>query len=379
MDRLKVHILYEYSVHKRPHSSAYIRLLRPLFHPSLQHQIEVTAGMTYKGQNVDVVILDRLWRPDISLPLAEQLVKEVHSSGARMIYSLDDIFLDLPDQRKDWPTEAHLQVVRFLLSAADGILVTTPMLKERLTKFNPNIAVVPHALDESLLKSYQSTNIDLPPDLSGTPTEAFNSTIQYIFNKLQVVQKKRITIGYMGTATHDDDLMMVFPALQAISERHRGKVELQIIGAIGHGQTRQMLKKLPGRLISLTSNQSEYPQFLAWFSSQVRWDIAIAPLRDTSFNRCKSDIKFLDYSILGAAGIYSCIPAYEETVRHQETGWLVDNNINSWIEALETLLTNEQLRKQIATNANRYLHHERILAHCAFWWIEAIKMLLNRT
>ena len=183
----------------------------------------------------------------------------------------------------------------------------------------------------------------------------------------------------MGTPTHDDDLMMVLPALQAISKHHRDQIEVQIVGVIGRGLTHQTLKGLPMRSISLTSKQSEYPQFMAWFSSQVRWDIAIAPLRDTPFNRCKSDIKFLDYSAVGAAGIYSRVPAYEEAVRHQETGWLTENSINGWIEALEILVTDEQLRKKIGANGNRYLHGERILACCAAWWAEAIGTLLKRT
>ena len=121
--------------------------------------------------------------------------------------------------------------------------------------------------------------------------------------------------------------------------------------------------------------ESEYPLFMLWFSTKVRWDIAISPLQDTAFNRCKSDIKFLDYSAIGAAGVYSRVPAYEATVRHGETGWLAENNTEAWVEALEALLTDDELRDRIAANATRYLFSERVLERTAGRWLEALAEL----
>jgi glycosyltransferase involved in cell wall biosynthesis len=116
---------------------------------------------------------------------------------------------------------------------------------------------------------------------------------------------------------------------------------------------------------------------MLWFSSHLRWDIALSPLKDTPFNQCKSDIKFLDYSAIGAAGIYSRVPAYESSVRHLETGWLAENEVDAWVEALERLLSDDGLRIQIAQNATRYLYTERSLARCARCWLQALENLLD--
>jgi glycosyltransferase involved in cell wall biosynthesis len=116
---------------------------------------------------------------------------------------------------------------------------------------------------------------------------------------------------------------------------------------------------------------------MAWFSGRIQWDIAIAPLRDTPFNRCKSDVKFLDYCAIGAAGIYSGVPAYQASVRHLETGWLAENNEAAWVEALEKLLADEPLRQGIAGRASQYLFAERIVARCSHHWLEALDILLN--
>ena len=180
----------------------------------------------------------------------------------------------------------------------------------------------------------------------------------------------------MGTFTHDDDLIMILPALQAVCERHDA-VELQIIGALGQEATADALGKLPVRIMGPTQEETAYPLFMLWFTSRIRWDIGISPLRENLFNKCKSDIKFLDYSAIGAAGIYSQGPAYESGVQHALTGLLVENSVGAWEGALEMLLTDDGLRMQIAGNAARNLCEHRTLAHSARHWLSALEELLE--
>ncbi len=355
----RIHILYESAVDFSPHGSAYIRLLRPFTHPSLHASLQVSSSLRYEGQAADVVIVDRLWRPDVTPTLVQRLVDSVRSAGARLIYALDDNLLDLPSRRllllletKPWPTEDHRWIVKFLLRQADGVLVTTPALKERFLEFNQNIAVIPQALDERLLTKR---------DTGGKGP----------------FKPRRKVIGYMGTFTHDEDLRLVLPALQAVWERHRNEVEFQMLGVVGQPDTLEALQGLPVRAISPLPEEAEYPLFMLWFSSRIQWDIAISPLRDTPFNRGKSDIKFLDYSAIGAAGIYSAVPAYASTVRHGETGWLAENDVEIWTDALETLISDADLRAHLAQNAMLYLYGQRTLAHCAHHWLSALESLLD--
>jgi glycosyltransferase involved in cell wall biosynthesis len=98
---------------------------------------------------------------------------------------------------------------------------------------------------------------------------------------------------------------------------------------------------------------------------------------DTPFNRSKSDIKFLDYSAMGAAGVYSRVPAYESSVRHAQTGLLVDNDAGAWVQALETLLSDDDLRLGLVKNATEYLSKERILRCRAHDWPKALEELLE--
>jgi glycosyltransferase involved in cell wall biosynthesis len=347
----KVHILFEYGPDFRPHGSAYIRLLRPLSHPAVQAEFDVTSGHVYDGQQVDVVIVDRLWRPDVSLSIIHDLIRRVRLSNARLVYALDDNFLDMQRQVGRLSHQARVEIVETILCEADQVWVTTQPLKERYSPYNSNLLVIPNALDERLVVPRSPRRSDA------------------------LFGRKRVTIGCMGTFTHDDDLLMVKPALEEITRRYPRQVEFQLIGVVRNRETLVQMDALPLNIIQPEPDEIEYPLFMMWFTGQVNWDIAISPLMDDEFNRCKSDIKFLDYCSIAAAGIFSQVPAYQDTLRPLETGLLVQNQEQCWVEALDRMIREEDLRAEISRAATLYLYHERTVSRCVGNWIDALNRL----
>jgi glycosyltransferase involved in cell wall biosynthesis len=352
---LRVHVLYEYGADCRPHGSAFLRLIRPLGHPAIADRVSATFDTDYVGAPVDVVIVDRLWRPDVTLERARQLVDAVRAAGAALVYALDDNLLDLRQERLDWPTEEQEAVVRLWLAEADGVLATTPALVERFTEFNTNGAVLANMLDERLL-------VRRPP---GPAPRPFGSP--------------PITIGYMGTYTHDADLAMIAPALREVSRRRPGAVRVDLVGVTGRPETTDLLEGVAVRILSSKPPEHEYGLFLPWFTSTVRWDIAVSPLRDTPFTRGKSDVKFLDYAAVGAAPVVSRHVAYTDSVQDRYTGLLVDDDPGDWTDALDLLIDDDRLRSHLADAATRYLFGHRVLARTADRWPAALAELLARS
>ncbi|HEX8354228.1 MAG TPA: glycosyltransferase family 4 protein [Pyrinomonadaceae bacterium] len=352
MKKLKVHVLYEYGTDLRPHGCAYIRLLLPLKHASNADSLVVSSGQDYA--RADVVVVDRTWFPGVTPEAAEALVRRARHDGARILYSIDDNLLDLkPAGFNRWPfTTEELMAVRYFAREADGIMVATEHLKERLARLNPNIYVVPNALDERLW-------------LGDPPAEP------------PAGRGGRKVIGYMGTQTHDADLMMILQPLRAALRRHAGEVELQLVGGVADRAVIEAFAGLPVSVLDV-GGHVEYPDFARWMGRSVKWDLAIAPLEVDEFTRCKSDIKFLDYSILGIPGVYSRGPVYGGTVRHLETGFLADNNTRSWAEAFELMLTDDALRRRLAKAAHEYTLSERTLQHRAADWREVVFSVAGR-
>jgi glycosyltransferase involved in cell wall biosynthesis len=344
-------VLYEYGVDFRPYSSSFLRLIRPLTYPLVQAQLDTRFDCDYDYQPADLVIIDRLWRNDVSLPLVQELVNKIRRKGSRVIYSLDDNYFELAFFENTRPIGEILPVVSFLLRQADGVLVATPALRQRLLDYNPNIHVLRNQLDERLLVTRYTGDVNLRQD------------------------QKRITVGYMGTFTHDEDLRMVLPALKSIHQHYPGRIEFQVVGVVNKEQTKQELQELPIRYVYPRPEEHEYPLFMIWFTGSIHWDIAISPLADTPFNNCKSDIKFLDYASIGAAGIFSQSPAYLDTVHHRQDGWVAENSPEAWEQALEALINDPTLRLNIARDASRYLYTQRTLAQCGSDWVDLLKSL----
>lgn len=348
--RPKIQVLYEYGIDYRPHASSFIRLLRPLSHPKLKTWALTSFGREFVPPGTDLVIVDRLWRPDITLPMAENLLDKIRKAGAKFIYSLDDNLLDLPLERLDWPRPEHLTIIHYWLQQADGVMVSTPYLQERFQAYNPKIFTIPNVLDEQLL---------VPRPVQTGPHV-----------------DRRLVVGYMGTQTHHEDLLLVLPAIRSICKRLEGQIELEFIGVTASPETQELLADLPVRWISPDPRESEYPLFMLWFTGQVHWDIALAPLRDTIFTRAKSDIKYLDYAAIAAPGIFSNIPVYSSSIQSFKNGLLADNTPEAWEAALATLLANPEMRRVMAGNAVQDLYSHRILDCCAVNWQRALNVFL---
>jgi len=341
MNKLTVHVLFEHGTDLKPFGIAYIRDILPLTYPANAGSFQVTYGPEYV--KADIVIVERTWKPGIDAAKAERLAAQARQDGARLVFSIDDNLLDL----EQFPPATRM-VLRYFCREADGVLVSTDFLKERLIGLNQNIFVLPNAVDERLFGNENEN------------TRAVKPT------------ERRNVIGYMGTFTHDADLMMVYQPLREVLRRYADRLEFQLVGGVSNAAVLEAFRELPFRVLHVPVEDVAYPNFVAWMKKNLDWDLAIAPLGDTHFNRGKSDIKFLDYSALGIAGIYSQVPNYTSTVSHLETGYLAQNTPTAWEEALETMLTDDALRGRVAMNARNYVYTSRTLEHCAVQWQAAL-------
>ena len=85
-------------------------------------------------------------------------------------------------------------------------------------------------------------------------------------------------------------------------------------------------------------------------------DIGIIPCEINNFNHCKSNLKFLEYSIVGAATIASPVEPYLTTIKDGMNGYLVnDNSYNSWFRGMSVLIEKEKYRTDIAIYANAFV------------------------
>jgi glycosyltransferase involved in cell wall biosynthesis len=350
--RRRVHVLHGFYGAEIPYSCTYIRLLCPFSHPALAERIELTHGTAEAMPDCDLLVVERhvLWPYERQLDGFVRVLSRCRQRGVPVVYELDDNLLDLhrDEPWEPYPGDSLRGVAAFLARQADGMIVSTPALAERVARLRSGVLVVPNALDERLFGSV--------PD----PFVSRSSTV---------------TIGYMGTLTHEADLRIVLAPLRALLRRQAGRVRLELVGGGAEERIASLFEGLPFRMRNLGS-EHPYPRFVSWMRQHLRWDVAIAPLEDDVFTRGKSDLKYLDYGALGIPGVFSDVRPYRDTVRHRETGLLAANEPEAWAEALEEIVSDGALRARLAEAAKAEVHGSRTLKTNATRWSDAIEAIV---
>lgn len=109
----------------------------------------------------------------------------------------------------------------------------------------------------------------------------------------------------------------------------------------------------------------------AYHRAALPLDIGLAPLLDNLYTRGKSDVKFLEYTIAGAATIAQNTIIYQKTIRHMENGILVGSP-REMMEAVDLLIRDPALREELVANARRYVLEERGLKQLREEWLAAV-------
>jgi tetratricopeptide (TPR) repeat protein len=141
------------------------------------------------------------------------------------------------------------------------------------------------------------------------------------------------------------------PALRGVLDRH-DEVTLAIMGDPG---LRDLVAEIPADRVSFSplGSVDGYRRFLAGV------DIGIAPLLPTEFNRCRSDVRFLEYAAHQVLAVCSDLEPYQAVVRPGQTGFAF-RDVAELETVLERALAETDLRGAITARAARYAATERL-------------------
>ena len=161
---------------------------------------------------------------------------------------------------------------------------------------------------------------------------------------------------YMGTNTHGPDFALIRPALERLHAERPGQFELTLVG-VGHdieGAHWLYRQSPPGDCIA-------YPRFVRWLRRQGPYDLGLAPLADSAFNRAKSDIKLLDYLALGLLPVVQDTPAY----RLDPAASQVALHADDWFETLRGLIDDREAARARVAEGEAWLWRSRPVAAIA--------------
>jgi hypothetical protein len=266
------------------------------------HDVRITADW--------ITSADTIAGQRVCKPAPTERWQAMARTGRWLVYEVDDDLLNVDPGTPAAPIYAD-PVIRANIvanaAAAGRVTVSTNALAEVMSVYNPNVVVVPNAVPDYLLT-------------------------------LTRPRRDRVTIGWTP-GIHVADWPVIRGPLRRFLARNR-HVDLHLIGSRFPTPSWPPYRHTP------------WVHGLDGYYQAIDFDIGIAPLQWTIFNRSKSHIKALEYAALGIPVVATAARPYEEYVRHGETGYLVRRDYE-WDKYLRMLVEDTAMREEMGAKARQ--------------------------
>lgn len=295
-----------------------------------------------------------------------ELIGKVHARGVKVVHEFDDSFHLLPRDNPNFATyrngSEHTKMMEEICRAADALIVSTPDLAVEYAKFNGRIYVCYNAFDDRQFGRFAGV-------VTGVAKRA-----------------GEVRIGWAGSDTHTADMDSVRMVLIRILDEF-SQVRLVFAGAdmralFPHRVRNRMeyvgkteINRLtgPADVVKEDLMTHRYYELIG----RSDFDIGIAPLVPSSFNRMKSFLKVLEYGVLGVPCVASNHGPYRQYVGEAVGGYgqvaALAFDKNEWYRSLRDLVISEEYRRVLAENNRRYVFERHRMSARVHLWEDALK------
>ena len=285
-------------------------------------QYKITNEMWQRLRQADAVVFGMV-HTQSAIDLIESVLdirRAGHLRYVPVLMEMDDNILSVPTQNPAYAAYAPGSEIRRIterqMRISDGIIVSTPYLRDVFRDYNENVYVVPNSVDFKM------------------------------WGKLKNKPKPGIRIGWSGGSAHAEDLATIEEVIPRILDAHKDAKFVFV-----HGIAPFMFdleKKYPGR-VELHKEWTFIDKYPAKIAS-LDFDITMAPLIDSAFNRGKSNLRWLEAAALGIPCVASNVGHFAETIENNVDGLLCDSE-DDWFKNLSRLITDKRLRQGIGMRA----------------------------
>lgn len=303
----------------------------------------------------DIVVFHRPDDPD-KLKMAKML----KADGKKIVFDNDDTVKDdggfkfnefLNKERFEKGMKTLNETLDEFIKFADLVTCSTKFLEEEYKKLNDNVVMLPNCID---------------PFLFPEPKEKNNKVVR---------------IGMTGSVGITSDMDVLKPIVEKYHKDPRVKL---------------VLFSMPPSKTDKTTRELYKDEYDFWESVNVEWqpfvvmeeyyeklndlqlDFIIIPRADNYFNRCKSNLKFLENSMLEIPSICQAFDTGDSPYQQnpEDSKYLLLANAHEeWVEQIEKLINNKELREEIGKKARDYVEENYSIEKNAYKWSEAYKTI----
>jgi glycosyltransferase involved in cell wall biosynthesis len=319
----------------------YVRIYLPCVHngyktdkPSRsENRIEMD-NIKQELVNADVVVFHRAEEQEY-----HDLAKILKANGKKIVMDNDDTFLledfhPLAQFQPDGTPHDNLKRrsdnIDEFMNLCDMVTTTTKTLAGEYRKQNDNVVILPNYVD---------------PDDWDEPLRN---------------EGKKVRIGLVGSVAMEYDYIHLKYVIRKLSERDDVEIVMFGLGDKEHRKNNPVVTKVFKDEYKFWDSIDKehfpwvknhlYPETL----NEMRLDMMLIPRKDNYFNRCKSNLKFLEAGMCEIPVIAQSFDdgPYEEIT--EDTGVLITDN-SKWEEEIEKLIQDKELRRAIGKKAKEYV------------------------
>ena len=269
-----------------------------------------------------------------------------------ILYETDDNHFQIRTWNGYFPdVQAERPLIERMAKRADLVTVSTGPIKDAYNHLNDNIRVIRNAIDPSIY----TTDRELATSGEGRPRVVYYGSTARMrdYGGYPSGVGGKWEGGYAGKAVQDlrKELWNVF------------------IGV--NPGTEHVIAPFFDEAFHYVENIKQFAEAL----TRSNADIGIAPLGGDSFDKCKSELHWLEYSMVGAAFIgerFKYGEAPYSMVRHGVDGLLARGR-QEWYDGIKSLVRSKDLREQLAGAAKERVLKEYDYKDRAVEWADAFK------
>lgn len=335
----------------------YVRCMQPLIYNGWDGELTSLAGKkktpaeaVREAAKADVVVFQR---PDDEQRYeAAKILKQM---GKKIVFENDDTYKNIAIEAtliKD--LEEMSEALDKFIAISDMVTTTTDFLAEEYKEINDNVHVLPNCVDPE--------DWDEPLRNEG----------------------KKVRIGLVGSVANNKDYELITPILDKLGNRDDVTLVLFALPQKDKS-TEKIMQKIfkeeykfwMGRNIEWQPNVKIDKYFDTL--NELRLDFMLIPRQDNYFNRCKSNVKFLEAGMCEipviAQGFPDGLSPYQKDI--DGTNGIIAHTPEDWQAAIDKMISDKDYRRAMGKEAHNYVLKHYSIQDNYKLWADAYKTLYD--
>jgi len=314
----------------------------------------------YAAQQADVVVFHRPDDPN-KLKLARMLKQQ----GKKIVFDNDDTYKDdggfklneyMDKERLETGLAKINETIDDFIKEADLVTTTTDYLADEYRKLNPNVVVLPNCIDP------------------------------FYFDEPKRNESDKVRIGITGSIGVTSDFDIAYDLItRTIDDEHIEWVLFSMPRNRGDKVMKELYKDEYEKLDKI-QDRIDWHGFVDMelyydYLNELRLDIMAIPRADNYFNRCKSNLKFLEASLFEIPVIAQGFPDGKspyQVDKHDAEHMIIANDTDEFVAAIRELSTDLDKRRAMGRAAREYVEDKYNITNNAELWEKAYQSLFQQ-